>query len=100
MSALLVATIYTVVDPWVWAGLALALFAGVLRLRRRLVLLGLVGFFGFRVFQTYVPTAGLHPWPYIMGLVAVILAVAAHAVGLGLSVLLSKVSDKRGDPTA
>ncbi len=95
----MVATIYTVVDPWAWAGLALALFAGVLRLRRRLVLLGLLGFFGLRVFQTYVPMTGIHPWPYIMGLVAVILAVAAHAVGLGLSALLSKASHERGDPT-
>jgi hypothetical protein len=97
---MLIVVIYSLLTPWTWIGLVLAFIAGLIQLGRRPMLVGLLGFFGIQVILNYVSSGiGITPWPYIMGLVAVVFAIIAHMVGLALSALLPSAREKKGRPT-
>ena len=86
---MLVLIVFTLLYPITWIGMGLALLAGVARLARPHMFLCLIGLFGVCVFQTYREGgSNLTPWPYTMGAIAVVLAIFAHILGLGLSRLI------------
>lgn len=79
---------YSLLDLGTWIGIALAFIAGLINLGRVPMLMILIALFGPRVFETYVPDAGFTPFPYVMGFVAVVMAIIAHIVGLVMSSIL------------
>lgn len=95
---MLVLIVYTLLYPITWIGMGLALLAGVAQLGRLHMLLCLLGLFGACVFQTYQEGgSNLTPWPYIMGAIAVVMAILAHIIGLGLSrIIPSNRRDESG----
>lgn len=86
MSELLI--VYSLLDLGTWIVISLALIAGLARIDPVPILFVLIAIFGLCVFETYNREAGLTPFPYVMGFVAVILAMIPHIVGLVMSSIL------------
>jgi hypothetical protein len=79
---------YSLLDFGTWIGIALAFIAGLINLGRVPMVMMLIALFGLRVFETYGPEAGFTPFPYVMGFVAVVMAIIAHIAGLVMSSIL------------
>ena len=76
--------------------MVLAFVAGVFRLPKYHMLMCLLGLFGICVLHTYLEGDGrLSPWPYVMGVITVSFAIAAHIAGLLVSTLITSNHSKR-----